>query len=187
MAPYNHTAGTETDLPFMTLSTQESGTAYFLNSYPKPAMGYLYVKDMLGDELFTKALHQYIEQWHGKHPMPYDFFFSMNEGAGQNLNWFWKRWFYESGYPDLAIEKAGKKGDKYRIVVKSEGSKPVPVHLIVTYKDGSVQKLHRDVSVWKDSDRVTVTFKPRGEVTKVTLGNTYDADIDHSDNTFISK
>jgi hypothetical protein len=187
MAPYNHTAGTETDLPIMTLSTQESGTAYFLNSYPKPAMGYLYVKDMLGDELFTKALHQYIEQWHGKHPMPYDFFFSMNEGAGQNLNWFWKRWFYESGYPDLAIEKAGKKGDKYRIVVKSEGSKPVPVHLIVTYKDGSVQKLHRDVSVWKDSDRVTVTFKPRGEVTKVTLGNTYDADIDHSDNTFISK
>ena len=187
MAPYNRTAGTENDLPIMTLSTQESGVAYYLNSYPKPAMGYLYVKDMLGDELFTKALNHYIEQWHGKHPMPYDFFYSMNEGAGRNMNWFWKRWFFEDGYPDQAIEKAGKQGGNYRVVVKSKGSKPVPVHLTITYKDGSTQKLHRDISVWKNSDTVTITFEPKETVAKITLGNTHDADIDHSDNTFTAK
>ena len=58
-------------------------------------MGYLYVKDMLGDVLFTRALHHYIEQWHGKHPMPNDFFYCMNEGSGRNLNWFWKKWFFD--------------------------------------------------------------------------------------------
>jgi aminopeptidase N len=90
-------------VPITTLSTLQSGTAFFLNSYPKPALGYLYVKDLLGEELFTKALHTYIRNWHGKHPMPFDFFNSMNTGAGQNLNWFWQRWFFEDGYPDLAM------------------------------------------------------------------------------------
>ena len=52
-------------------------------------MGYLFVRDMLGDSLFTKALHHYIREWNGKHPMPHDFFNAMNTGSGKNLNWFW--------------------------------------------------------------------------------------------------
>ncbi len=187
MAPYNNSAGTENDLPIMTLSTQTSGLAYYLNSYPKAGLGYLYVKGMLGDKLFTKALHHYIEQWHGKHPMPYDFFYSMNEGAGRNMNWFWKRWVFEDGYPDLAIAQAGKQNDQYRVVIQAKGSKPVPVHLTVTYKDGSTQKFHRDISVWKNSDSETISFRPKGTIAKIKLGNTHDADIDHSDNTFTAK
>ncbi len=66
----NKLPGSEEDLPITTLSTQLGGTSYFLNSYPKPAMGYLFVKDYLGDALFTKALHYYLQQWHGKHPLP---------------------------------------------------------------------------------------------------------------------
>src|SRR5690348_12958316 len=69
MTAYNSYANYDFDMPITTLSTQESGNNYYLNSYPKPAMGYLYVMDYLGDVLFTKALHYYIEQWHGKHPM----------------------------------------------------------------------------------------------------------------------
>jgi hypothetical protein len=99
MQRYDHFADTESDLPIITPSTQENGMVYYLNSYPKPAMGYLYVKDMLGEKLFLKGLHRYIKEWHGKHPMPYDFFYSMNEGTGKNLNWFWKRWFFARGFP----------------------------------------------------------------------------------------
>lgn len=77
----------------MTLTPDLKGSGSFTNSYPKPGLGYLYVKDYLGDELFTKALHTYIQNWNGKHPMPYDFFNSINEGSGKNLNWFWKAWF----------------------------------------------------------------------------------------------
>lgn len=185
VAPYAHVADMEVDLPIMTLSTQQAGTAYYLNSYPKPAFGYLFVKDMLGNERFTKALHHYIEEWHGKHPMPYDFFYSMNEAAGRNMNWFWKRWFFEAGYPDLAIAKAGKQGNRYRVVVESRGTKPVPVDLIITYRDGSTQRLHRDISVWKDGNKkIELRFKPTGKVTNLTLGGTYNVDSDHSNNTF---
>ena len=68
---YENNAGKETDPPIITLSTLLTGGSYETNSYPKPGLGYLYVRDMLGDSVFTKALHYYIEQWHGKHPMPF--------------------------------------------------------------------------------------------------------------------
>ena len=146
------------DLPITTLSTQQSGDSYFLNAYPKPAMGYFYVKDMLGDELFTKALHYYIEQWHGKHPMPLDFFNCMNEGSGKNLNWFWKKWFYDDGFPDLAITNVKQNGKQVTVTVQMKGIKPVPVHLTVYYKDGSTQSLHQSIAVWEKSNTTTLNF-----------------------------
>src|SRR5678810_1060358 len=72
MDDYDYSANYDFDLPITTLSSQQNSDSYFLNSYAKPAMGYLYIKDMLGDEQFKKALHYYIQQWHGKHPMPLD-------------------------------------------------------------------------------------------------------------------
>jgi hypothetical protein len=95
----NMSAGTEQDAPIMTLTPGLTGIAKFTDNYPKPGLGYLYLKDLLGDELFTKALHNYISLWHGKHPMPYDFFNCINTGAGMNLNWFWKSWFFDTGMP----------------------------------------------------------------------------------------
>ncbi len=65
----------------------------------------MFARDILGDDLFFKGLHNYISDWHGRHPMPYDFFNCMNTGSGIDLNWFWKRWFFETGTPDLAIGK----------------------------------------------------------------------------------
>lgn len=193
---YNQLAGSQEDLPIMTKSTyqpgivlpdeiQSEGMAYFLNSYPKPAFGYLYVKDMLGDELFTKALHHYIENWNGKHPMPWDFFNSMNEGAGKNLNWFWKKWFFGDGYPDLAIKDVQKNGNSYKTTVESIGNKPTPINLTYTFSDGSTKKLHKSIEAWKDGNStVSLDLNSSKKLKKVELGDTYDADIDKSDNVF---
>ena len=180
MAPYARAAGTEEDLPIVTLSTQQSGQPFFLNSYPKPGLGYLYIKDLLGDELFTKALHTYIRSWHGKHPMPYDFFNSMNAGAGQNLDWFWQRWFFDSGYPDLAITSVAP-GE---IVVTAKGSKPMPIDLTVTFADGSTEKLHRTIAVWQNAQAVKVPVAGRKAIQSVTLGSLYVPDSYPADNTW---
>ncbi|MDJ0364518.1 M1 family metallopeptidase [Hymenobacter sp. H14-R3] len=184
MVPYARAADTEDDLPIVTLTTQQTGTPFFLNSYPKPGLGYLYVKDMLGDELFTKALHTYIGTWHGKHPMPYDFFYSMNAGAGQNLDWFWQRWFFEGGYPDLAITSVARPADgPAAIVVTAKGSKPMPVDLTVTFDNGSEEKIHRTIAVWKDgAKRITVPVAGRRAIRQVTLGSTYTPDSYPADN-----
>jgi Peptidase family M1 domain len=184
MAAVNGTAGTEIDLPITTLTTQQYGTSMFINSYPKPALGYLYAKDILGDELFFKGLHYYIAQWNGKHPLPLDFFNCMNTGSGKNLNWFWKRWFYDGGVPDLAITAVKGK----QIVITAIGEKPVPVDITVRFNDGTEQKIHRSPAVWEKGNKtITVDFNAAKKVQRITLGSLYNADADDTNNIYEPK
>ena len=187
MQTYADHADEEGDVPIVTLTTQQTGGAFFLNSYPKPGLGYLYVKDLLGDELFTKALHTYIRTWHGRHPMPYDFFYSMNAGAGQNLDWFWRRWFFEGGYPDLAITSVVRPADQpAQITVTNKGGKPVPVDLTVTFDNGAEEKIHRSIGVWQNASTVTVPVRNGRTIQKVTLGSTYAPDSYPADNGWVA-
>ncbi len=184
MSAVNASAGTEVDLPITTLTTQLSGTPAFVNNYPKPALGYLYVKDMLGDEQFYKGLHNYFRNWNGKHPMPYDFFYSMNTGSGKNLNWFWKRWFFDSGVPDLAITNVKGK----QIFIESKGEKPVPVDLTIILSDGSTEKIHRSIAVWEKGNKsIVLTVTSAKAIKKITLGSTYVPDKNKTDNVWEAK
>ncbi|MGO4291364.1 M1 family metallopeptidase [Chitinophaga sp. RAB17] len=184
MAPYNYVAGKAADLPIMTPSNQTTD-AYVTNSYPKPALGYLYVKDMLGDSLFLKALHYYISQWNGKHPQPYDFFYCMNTGAGRNMDWFWKSWFFDNGYPDLGIRSVTQKGKQGVVEIISKGNKPVPVDITVLFEDNSTAKIHRSIACWEKGNKtVSLAFPSPKKIKKVTLGSTWTADIDKGDNVY---
>jgi Peptidase family M1 domain len=186
MGGYDKYAGKESDLPIMTLTTNLNGVSSFLDSYPKPALGYLFVKDMLGDSLFFKGLHYYIKNWNGKHPMPLDFFNAMNAGSGKNMNWFWKRWFYDDGYPDLAFGEVSKSGKEYSVVINSIGTKPVPVDLTIYFQDSTTQKIHRDISCWEEGERkIQVNFSSPKKVLKLKLGSLYVPDINQKDNEYI--
>jgi aminopeptidase N len=185
---YEGNAGTESDPPIMTLSTLLDGRAYETNSYPKPALGYLYVRDMLGDSLFTKALHHYMGEWHGKHPLPYDFFSSMNGWSGVNLDWFWKKWFFDDGVPDQAISKVTHTGKQYTVVVSNIGTKPVPVDLTIFYKGGTSTTMHKSIACWKDGNKtITLNFTAAKKVEKIVLGGVYDADSDKDNNTWTAE
>jgi hypothetical protein len=185
--PTERHLGTEADLPIMSLST-ENNASYFTNAYPEPAMGYLYVKDLLGDSLFTKALHYYIRQWNGKHPMPYDFFNCMNAGSGKNLNWFWKRWFFDGGFADLAITSVVKKGTAYNITITSKGTKPVPVDLTITYADNTTTNVHRNIAVWEGgATTVVIPVSATKAIQKIQLGSTWVPDADKKDNVYPAK
>lgn len=179
---YEAVAGSEVDLPITTLTTMQNGAAMFVNSYPKPAMAYLFSMDMLG-EGFYKGLHHYIRQWHGKHPTPPDFFNCMNTGSGVNLNWFWKKWFYDGGVPDLAISNVSDQKKKKRITIESKGTLPLPIDLTVTFADGSEQKIHRSAAVWEKGNKtVEVEFVSEKKIKKIELGSTYVPDINKKDN-----
>jgi Peptidase family M1 domain len=184
MPPYNALAGTESDPPVMTLTPGLTDRAVLLNSYVKPALGYRYVQDLLGDELFTKALHQYIRTWHGKHPLPLDFFNAMNAGAGQNLNWFWRRWFYENGVPDLALASVEVSSNGGGIIrVEAHGAKPVPIDLTISFTDGTTQQLHRSIGVWATgATHVILAVTSPKEIKAVKLGSLYVADANPADN-----
>jgi hypothetical protein len=170
-------SGSTNDTPIMTLTPDLKGAGSFTNSYPKPALGYLYVKDYLGDELFTRALHHYIELWHGKHPMPFDFFYSMNEAAGKNMDWFWKAWFFERGENDLGLVSADKTADGYAIKVVNKGGRPLPVDLSFYFTDGPAEKIHNTIGVWEKGEKViTIFLKTNKKLKRILIGSTYVPD-----------
>jgi len=180
-------AGDEIDLPIITPST-ETDKSYFITSYPKPAMGYLYVKDLLGDELFSKALHHFIQQWNGKHPIPLDFFNCMNEGAGKNLNWFWKKWFYDDGIPDLGIAKVSETGNQKQVTVQMIGSKPVPVDLTVRFTDGTTKMIHQTIGVWEKGNKTTtIKFTETKKIKRIELGSVHVPDSKKRNNVWEKK
>ncbi|OWK68669.1 M1 family metallopeptidase [Pedobacter sp. AJM] len=183
--PTASSSGGKDDSPIMTLTTDLKGSGSFTNSYPKPGLAYLFVKDYLGDELFTKALHTYIKNWNGKHPMPYDFFNSMNEGSGKNLNWFWKTWFFEGGVLDLGIKAVNKTNDGYTVAIENKGIKPLPVDLTLTYSDGTTAKSHTTIGIWeKGAKEVLIPVKTTEKLNKVVMGSSHVPDKAKGDNTF---
>jgi len=146
-------------------------------------LGYLYLKEMLGDDVFIKALQHYIFTWQGKHPTPYDFFYSMNFSTGMNLNWFWNNWFFSKGIPDLAIGSVKHSGDLYQVNVQNLGTEVVPVHLTVFYQDGSKESLSRNIGCWALGNKtVTLIFKTKKKIKEIVLGTEFDADSDKENN-----
>lgn len=169
---YGFIAGTDSDVPPMVLSKNLS-SAYRNASYSRPQAAYLGLIDLLGYETFHRCMVEYMDRWKGKHPIPQDFFNTWNNVSGQNLDWYWKPWFFEWGYPDLGIGGVEKNeaANASVILVNRVGTMPVPVHLEIEYTDDTKQTVHEKSSVWKDGKSQWRYATPAGKTVKsVTLG-----------------
>jgi peptidase M1-like protein len=158
---YIYDPSAEEDLPIITPANVLRGVSYGNNAYGKPALAYLAVKDLLGDDLFKKCLHEYMNRWHGKHPIPWDFFHSFNDASGQDLNWFWTNWFFTNNYIDIAIDKVEASNKKYTAWIRNIGGFAIPFDLLIQYADGSTETIHQTPAVWsKDQKNAAVSFTP---------------------------
>lgn len=157
---YINDPSTEQDQPIISLSTQVSGAGYGNNSYGKAALSYLALKDMLGDDLFKKALHHYMDVWNGKHPIPWDYFNAMNTGSGQNLNWFFNNWFFSNHYIDLKIERVKKDKNGLGVVVQNVGGFAIPFDVIVEYTDGEKFTKHYTPGIWQKNEQQQIINIP---------------------------
>lgn len=182
---YLSDAGKEKDLPLMVLSYSNLAAARNA-AYNRPAIAYNELMKLLGRDLFRKALHQYITQWKGKHPIPYDFFFTFDKIAGEDLSWFWKPWFFDYGYPDLAVESAKISGDEIFVVIKKAGNIPTELVLTFNFEDGTEEKITESAGVWKKGNSEhTVKFKPAKKIKSVVIGDKEVPDLRKSNNTFV--
>lgn len=89
--------------PIMTNS--ESVMNLGSNAYDKPATALNILREtVLGRELFDFAFKTYAQRWKFKRPMPADFFRTMEDASGVDLDWFWRGWFYSTEHCDISIE-----------------------------------------------------------------------------------
>lgn len=186
---YERISGTDRYVPLITNTKEYSGEAYGANSYGKGGLCYYVLQDLLGDHLYFKALHQYMNDWHGKHPTPYDFFYSMNSGSGKNLNWFWQRWFFGWQYPDLSIKAVRAQGKKTKITIENKGGLPVPVYLVITSRNGNKAIQKHTAEIWKSglSESTFVLSQPYSTIVKIELGNQYIPDKYKENNSWKTK
>lgn len=76
------------------------------NAYGKPAAGLTILREtIMGPEAFDFAFKTYARRWMFKHPTPEDFFRTMEDASGVELDWFWRGWFYRTGYVDLGVRE----------------------------------------------------------------------------------
>jgi len=123
------------------------------NAYFKTAIGlYMLREVVLGHDRFDFAFREYIKRWAFKHPTPKDFFRTMNSVAGENLNWFWKEWFYNDWQLDQAVDNVQyvngdpKQGAVISISNREKMAMPVPLKIVE--KDGTVTRMKLPIEVW---------------------------------------
>jgi hypothetical protein len=180
---YIRIAGDYLDMPMMTPSIFLKGYPYRVISYDKPGIAYEYLRELLGEELFNEALQKFIDRWNGKHPIPYDFFYTFNDIAEKDLSWYWKPWFFDYGYPDLGIKQVESGTNKARLLIEMKGVIPIPVNLVLTLKDNSEINIYKPISVWEKAGKeIWIEQEIKTPLKSVRLGSEKIPDVDESNN-----
>ncbi|MBC7365295.1 MAG: M1 family metallopeptidase [Undibacterium sp.] len=93
----------ENQVPIMTNS--ESIAQLGPNAYGKPATALNILREtVMGRELFDYAFKTYAQRWAFKRPYPADFFRTMEDASGIDLDWFWRGWFYTNDHVDISLD-----------------------------------------------------------------------------------
>jgi hypothetical protein len=182
-----HDPSAEEDIPIMTPGNALTGIGLGNDEYGKPSLAYLALKDLLGDELFRKGLHEYIARWHGKHPIPWDFFNTFNDVSGENLNWFWNNWFFTNYYDDLTIEKVETRANGFSMQIRNIGGFATPVDIIISYEDGTKQTFHQTPSIWRKDQRLAmISINATKKIRRIELDGGIWMDADESNNSWLA-
>ena len=127
--------------------------------YYKPAFGLHLLRDyVLDSNRFDYAFRTYIHQWAFKHPTPWDFFRSMNNATGEDLNWFWKSWFLENYALDQAIVKVDNQPAGPLVTVGNLQRMAMPVVLTYETTSGKKGSLRLPVEIWNNTAEFEVNI-----------------------------
>lgn len=186
---YLQVAGTGQELPIMRHADLYGNYALFATAaYSKPAVLLRALGGVIGEEMVEEALREYADRWLLKHPHPLDFFNTVEDVAGRDLDWFWHPWWYETAVMDQAIvdvEVGSANGaERLTITIEDQGEAPMPVELVITLEGGETREVVVPVDVWlAGARRTTTTVTVPGRVTSVEIDPDLTfPDVDRSDN-----
>ncbi len=145
-----------------------------LLAYYKPGMGMRILREsILGPEKFDKAFRTYVERWAFKHPTPWDFFHTMENVSGEELNWFWRGWFINKWKIDQAVKSVkyinGDVTKGAQITIENLGQLPMPTTVQIKFKDNTEQIVKLPVEIWKRNTEWTFKLDSTKEVAEVKL------------------
>lgn len=161
----NYMGGDKANIsPIMTNS--ESIFQFGNNAYGKPATALNILREtIMGRELFDHAFKEYSRRWAFKTPTPADFFRTMEDASGVDLDWFWRGWFYTNDHVDLAMNtvkhfKLDPEDPTKRMEIAMEKRKTAP----------------RNISEIRNETDIKQTYNEK-DPTLNDFYTTYDADV----------
>jgi hypothetical protein len=181
----NPTSGNE--LPIITPHDSLYGqtSVFAFNQYGKAALGYLALKELMGEAAFRAALHEFMARWHGKRPLPWDMFNSFNDASKTDLNWFFGNWFFGYNYMDIAVGEVKQEAGGYRVIVRNGGGMAIPFDVRAEYSDGSSESFRQSPALWKADPRMAdVVIKSSKTLKSLTLDSGIFVDFNPADNTW---
>lgn len=143
-------------------------------AYSKPAAGlYMLRNYILGPNRFDYAFGTYVRRWAYKHPRPVDFFRTMNDAAGEDLNWFWKEWFYKNWKLDQAVKSVkyvnDDPADGTVITITNNDKMVMPVTVKVVESDGHTGEKKLPVEIWQRGGTWTFRYPSTSRIDSVII------------------
>jgi hypothetical protein len=165
-------------VPIMTGS--ESVTQRGNNAYAKPATALNVLREtVLGRELFDFAFKEYAQRWKFKRPTPADFFRTMEDASGTDLDWFWRGWFYTTDAVDVSVDgiseyTVGTKDPEIEKKWKKAQKDAEPVSITDQRNKGTLPRrldAHPELKdFYNEHDDFTVTNKDRNKYNETVDG-----------------
>lgn len=159
-------------------------------SYFKTAFGLVLLREVILDpQRFDYAFKNYVKHWAFKHPTPYDFFRAMENGAGEDLAWFWRGWFFNNWTLDQAVigvqyvNSDPKQGAL--IQLENKNKLVLPVFIRVTESNGKIYTIKLPVEIWERDSHFTLKLESKSTIKKVELDPDHKLpDVDRSNNSW---
>jgi hypothetical protein len=123
--------------------------AYSIASYNKGAVFLNQLNYIMGKETFQRAMKRYFNEWKFKHPNPTDLKRIMEKESGLELDWFWENFVGTTKTIDYSIREAIANGSKTDVVLERIGQMPMPLDLVVSYKDGSQENFYIPLEIMR--------------------------------------
>jgi len=153
-------------------------------SYRKPGYGLRFLREeILGEVRFDNAWSEYISRWAFKSPRPADFYRTMEDASGMDLQWFYRGFFEEPMQLDQAITGMKQDNESVRITFENLEDWVCPVDVQITCEDGSVHEYKLPVTIWAWSHQHEHTFQLDSPVQSVVIdANESYPDINRDNN-----
>lgn len=177
--------------PIMT--RPDASTETGLIAYNKPGLGlYILRQYVLGPKRFDYAFSKYTHEWAFKHPTPKDFFRAMNNAAGENLNYFWKGWFYKNWLIDQAVTDVhyvhDNPADGSLITIENLQKLPMPVKVKVYESNGKSGEKDLPVEIWQRGGKWQFEYSSTSRLDSVIVDPDHQLpDIDLSNNKWVRR
>ncbi|RZJ67211.1 MAG: M1 family peptidase [Flavobacterium sp.] len=153
------------------MSNSESIKQFGNNAYGKPATALNILREtIMGHESFDYAFKTYANRWKFKHPTPDDFFRTMEDASGTDLDWFFRGWFYSTDFNDIGIKEvkqfyvsADKPKDFDTPEVNRRNRRTMSGPLVYMTADASAKKAFesKDIQTLKDYLEANFTAEQR--------------------------